>query len=118
MIFPAGQADDKGIPPSGLSDVVQRTPPEKAPQPSGRAALASVGRRCSSLAMRSGIAAVAAPCPPAQSRPARSRDFLNRLLELTSLAEAFLRAGVANYIGTHWPVVDSAAADFARSALQ
>ena len=36
-------------------------------------------------------------------------------VELTSLAEAFLRAGVANYIGTYWPVGDTAAADFARA---
>ena len=41
-----------------------------------------------------------------------------RPVELTSLADAFLRAGVANYIGTYWPVGDFAAADFARAALQ
>ena len=30
------------------------------------------------------------------------------------LAEAFLRGGVANYIGTYWPVGDASAADFAK----
>ena len=30
-----------------------------------------------------------------------------------SLAETLLRAGVAHYIGTHWPVGDDAAAAFA-----
>ena len=29
------------------------------------------------------------------------------------LAEAFLRGGVANYIGTYWPVGDASAAEFA-----
>jgi hypothetical protein len=31
------------------------------------------------------------------------------------LAEAFLRGGAAQYLGTYWPVGDSAAADFARA---
>ena len=31
------------------------------------------------------------------------------------LAEAFLRGGIANYVGTYWPVSDSAAADFAKT---
>jgi len=39
-----------------------------------------------------------------------------------SLAEAFLRAGIAHYLGTWWPVADSAAATFAtcfhRSLLE
>ncbi|MBC8026219.1 MAG: CHAT domain-containing protein [Steroidobacteraceae bacterium] len=29
------------------------------------------------------------------------------------LAESLLRAGLAHYIGTHWPVVDASAATFA-----
>ena len=33
----------------------------------------------------------------------------------TGFAEAFLRGGVANFVGTWWPVSDSAAARFARS---
>jgi hypothetical protein len=36
-----------------------------------------------------------------------------RIREGTGLAEAFLRGGVANYLGTWWPVGDTAAAAFA-----
>ena len=32
-----------------------------------------------------------------------------------SLAETLLRAGLAHYIGTHWPVADDAAAAFAAT---
>jgi CHAT domain-containing protein len=32
-----------------------------------------------------------------------------------SLAETLLRAGVAHYIGTHWPVSDTAATAFAEA---
>ncbi len=38
-----------------------------------------------------------------------------RLPGCHGLAEVFLRAGVANYIGTHWPVRDSAALSFSKS---
>jgi len=38
-----------------------------------------------------------------------------RLRESHGLAEVFLRGGVANYIGTYWPVGDSAALAFAES---
>jgi CHAT domain-containing protein len=31
------------------------------------------------------------------------------------LAEAFLRGGVANYVGTYWPVGDASAKDFAET---
>lgn len=34
----------------------------------------------------------------------------------TGMAEAFLRAGLANYLGTWWPVGDAAALEFARTA--
>ena len=32
-----------------------------------------------------------------------------------SLAEAFLRGGVANYVGTYWPVGDDEASSFAAT---
>ena len=42
--------------------------------------------------------------------PARSRLFAFR--RSTSVAEAFLAGGVANFLGTHWPVGDQAALAF------
>lgn len=48
----------------------------------------------------------------------RSRKTLTpekRISEGPSLAEAFLRGGVANYIGTYWPVGDEAAEKFATA---
>jgi CHAT domain-containing protein len=33
----------------------------------------------------------------------------------SSIAEAFLSGGVANFLGTHWPVNDADAATFAQS---
>jgi pimeloyl-ACP methyl ester carboxylesterase len=45
----------------------------------------------------------------------RSRiDVRSRIAKTTGLAEAFLRGGVANYLGTYWPVDDTAADTFAR----
>ncbi|NJO37625.1 MAG: CHAT domain-containing protein, partial [Rhizobiales bacterium] len=41
--------------------------------------------------------------------PTRTR----RVSETVGLAEAFLRGGAANYIGTYWPVGDEAAESFA-----
>lgn len=41
-----------------------------------------------------------------------------RLQESVSFAEAFLRGGVANYIGTYWPVNDAAAKAFAGTLYQ
>jgi len=38
--------------------------------------------------------------------------------ERVSLGEGFLRAGVANLIGTYWPVGDAAAADFAGTLYE
>ena len=38
-----------------------------------------------------------------------------RIEKNASLAEAFLRGGIANYIGTYWPVGDTAAQTFAES---
>jgi CHAT domain-containing protein len=49
---------------------------------------------------------VAAPPKPS------GRD---RLEHNVGLAEAFLRGGAANYVGTYWPVGDTSAATFAES---
>jgi CHAT domain-containing protein len=35
-----------------------------------------------------------------------------------SVAEAFLAGGVANFLGTHWPVGDDAAAIFSRALYE
>jgi CHAT domain-containing protein len=40
---------------------------------------------------------------------------LKRIDRNISLAEAFLRGGIANYIGTYWPVGDAAALSFAET---
>lgn len=42
-----------------------------------------------------------------------SRDIQERIDRSVGLAEAFLRGGVANYIGTYWPVGDDPAKTFA-----
>jgi CHAT domain-containing protein len=39
----------------------------------------------------------------------------NRLLGLVSVAEAFMRGGVASFLGTYWPVGDDAAYKFAET---
>ena len=44
----------------------------------------------------------------------RSQNIDERLQRTVGLAEAFLRGGVANYIGTYWPVGDSAAKRFSE----
>ena len=43
---------------------------------------------------------------------ARGRQRLLELRKSSSLAEAFLDGGVANFVGTHWPVGDDAALVF------
>jgi len=43
------------------------------------------------------------------------RDVTRRLQESHGLAEIFLRGGVANYIGTYWPVSDTAAVAFSEA---
>ncbi len=40
---------------------------------------------------------------------------IKRLLESVSFAEAFLRGGIANFIGTYWPVGDESAEAFAKT---
>ncbi len=46
--------------------------------------------------------------------PNTTRDLEERIARSVSLAEAFLRGGVANYLGTYWPVGDAPAEAFAR----
>jgi CHAT domain-containing protein len=50
-----------------------------------------------------------------EGRNANTADTARRdsALRNVGLAETLLRAGVANYIGTHWPVGDAAASEFA-----
>jgi CHAT domain-containing protein len=43
------------------------------------------------------------------------RELPQRLHESHTLAEIFLRGGVANYIGTYWPVSDAAAVAFSEA---
>ncbi|MDI3463252.1 MAG: hypothetical protein OJF50_002073 [Nitrospira sp.] len=42
-------------------------------------------------------------------------DIEKRLARTVGLAEAFLRGGVANYVGTYWPVGDESAGAFAQT---
>ncbi len=46
---------------------------------------------------------------------ARRKEIPQRIRRNVGLAEAFLRGGVANYVGTYWPVGDSAAEIFAAT---
>jgi len=48
----------------------------------------------------------------------RTAARLARLTTAVGFAEAFLRGGVANYIGTYWPVDDAAAETFAAELYQ
>lgn len=49
-----------------------------------------------------------------KGKPAKPRKPLGkRIAESVGLAEAFLRGGVGNYIGTYWPVGDASAEAFA-----
>jgi CHAT domain-containing protein len=43
------------------------------------------------------------------------RKPMDRLQQSVSFAEAFLRGGIANFIGTYWPVGDDSAEAFART---
>lgn len=45
----------------------------------------------------------------------KNNNVRKRLTESVGLAEAFLRGGVANYLGTYWPVGDESAAAFAET---
>jgi pimeloyl-ACP methyl ester carboxylesterase len=46
-------------------------------------------------------------------KPKAPKTIRDRITENVGLAEAFLRGGVANYIGTYWPVGDDSAKAFA-----
>lgn len=48
-------------------------------------------------------------------RPNPRRQIARRIEENVGLAEAFLRGGAANYIGTYWPVGDEAAEAFSTT---
>jgi len=48
------------------------------------------------------------------ARPSRASVPRQRIAQNVGLAEAFLRGGAANYLGTYWPVGDAAAKVFAE----
>jgi CHAT domain-containing protein len=48
-----------------------------------------------------------------KQRAARTRT--QEMINNVGLAEAFMRGGVANFLGTYWPVGDAAAESFART---
>lgn len=50
--------------------------------------------------------------------PLVSRNIKERIERNSGLAEAFMRGGVANYIGTYWPVGDAPAETFATEFYQ
>ena len=52
----------------------------------------------------------------AKMNPRRSTEY--RVQRGTSFAEAFLRGGIANYLGTYWPVGDAAALNFSETFYQ
>lgn len=49
------------------------------------------------------------------TRPTRDEAAGERLKHSVGLAEAFLRGGIANYVGTYWPVGDASAERFAAT---
>jgi CHAT domain-containing protein len=56
-----------------------------------------------------------------QQRPPRARAATGPAgarRSMTGIAEAFLSGGVANFLGTHWPVGDEAAAAFSRTLYE
>ncbi|MBI2947050.1 MAG: CHAT domain-containing protein [Verrucomicrobia bacterium] len=53
------------------------------------------------------------PVPPLSKAVKRPSSIRERIDDNVSLAEAFLRGGVANYVGTYWPVGDASASTFA-----
>jgi CHAT domain-containing protein len=60
-------------------------------------------------------------CEAARVRRSRGRPAPRRLFERarsSSLAEAFLNGGVANFLGTHWPVGDAAALEFSACVYE
>ncbi|HYG65542.1 MAG TPA: CHAT domain-containing protein, partial [Thermoanaerobaculia bacterium] len=63
---------------------------------------------CESARVRRGSRNTAPP----RARGLRPRDLRVRITEAVSFAEAFLRGGIANFIGTYWPVGDREAEIF------
>jgi CHAT domain-containing protein len=51
-------------------------------------------------------------------RAAAQKRTINRVQESVSFAEAFLRGGIANYVGTYWPVGDTPATTFGETFYQ
>lgn len=49
-----------------------------------------------------------------EKTPNTTKTLRERIERSAGLAEAFLRGGVANYLGTYWPVGDASAETFAR----
>jgi CHAT domain-containing protein len=47
-----------------------------------------------------------------------TKNLEQRVQRSVGVAEAFLRGGVANYVGTYWPVGDAAAESFAQAFYQ
>jgi CHAT domain-containing protein len=68
-------------------------------------------------ACESGRARARAGSPDAGRKRAAER-VVARIRESASFAEAFLRGGIANYVGTYWPVGDAAALTFAETFYQ
>jgi len=54
-------------------------------------------------------------CESGRVRAARGRTRKPRIVESAGVAEAFMRGGLANYLGTYWPVEDAAALAFAET---
>lgn len=52
-------------------------------------------------------------CESARVRGAKSANVIKQIEKNVGLAEAVLRGGVSNFIGTYWPVADEAATEFA-----
>jgi CHAT domain-containing protein len=50
-----------------------------------------------------------------QKKVTRQERGGERITHSVGLAEAFLRGGVANYLGTYWPVGDASAQTFAKT---
>ena len=50
-----------------------------------------------------------------KTRSEKRKASQDRIERNIGLAEAFLRGGVANYVGTYWPVGDAPAANFAKA---
>jgi CHAT domain-containing protein len=88
---------------------------ERAPERSG---LLLAGRAVLSGADLAGIGSLPTlvffnACESGRLRAEPTADRVRRVDEAVGLAEAFMRGGVANFLGTYWPVGDEAAARFA-----